>query len=302
MLARVKTAAARTRDSATNPAVLMAFRWLLVARNLSAARERPREALAYLLHSREVTNLTYELENIAELTGAVSEGLGVGEESVRGWVAELEGDVGLRADLESKLRARSNRDNEPRFGKRFATYAAIRASCPRVVIETGTHDGLGTRVIARALERNAAEGSSGQVHTFDINPGSGWLIDPAPGLISRHVGDVRELLPAVAAADGVNFFIQDSLKTYEHERWEFETARRHANGDLILYTDDASATDALPELSQRWGARYRSFHERPAGHFWPGNEVGIAVLGADKPALPQVPLRSGNQISSPHED
>jgi predicted O-methyltransferase YrrM len=266
---------ARARDTTTHPAVLAAFRALLIARNLGAAARRPRAALRFLVRSREVTNLTYELANMPSLVKLVASVLEVEPAAVERCVAELHDDEELRAAIRGRLSSRRNRDHEPRYGKRYAIYSIVRLTRPGIVIETGTHDGLGSTVIARALERNALEGAEGHLHTFDINPESGWLIEVGHPRVTRHLGDVRETLPQVAA-QGVDVLVQDSAKILAHERWEFTTALSSPGGALVMYSDDVSATGALPELCRQLSARYGSFREEPLGHFWPGNEIGLA--------------------------
>jgi hypothetical protein len=75
----------------------------------------------------------------------------------------------------------------------------------------------------------------------------------------------------------VDFFIHDSLKVYDHERYEFETALARSDGALVMYTDDASATGALGDLARERGLRIGTCREVPLGHFWPGNEIGVAT-------------------------
>ena len=56
----------------------------------------------------------------------------------------------------------------------------------------------------------------------------------------------------------------------------------------VLVTDEARATGVLAELNapsgtQRIGeaGRYAAFREAPLRHFWPGNELGVAVFDDD---------------------
>ena len=61
--------------------------------------------------------------------------------------------------------------------------------------------------------------------------------------------------------------------------FEFELALRHRARRIVRMTDEARATGVLRELSDREGGRYASFREQPFHHWWPGNEIGIAVIG-----------------------
>jgi hypothetical protein len=73
-------------------------------------------------------------------------------------------------------------------------------------------------------------------------------------------------------------FLHDSLKTRAQESFEFEEALRHRSRRMVLVTDEARATAVLAELAARETARYAAFREAPLRHFWPGNELGIAVF------------------------
>jgi hypothetical protein len=132
-----------------------------VLRRASAAGARPRDAPRYLLRGREVTNLTYELADVDEIFAMVAGVLGTARQALVPFVHELKSDDDLRGRLTAKLASTANRSSQPRYGKRQLTYCIVRARKPRVVIETGTFDGLGTAVLAQALARNAAEGQSG---------------------------------------------------------------------------------------------------------------------------------------------
>src|SRR6185503_18165216 len=98
------------------------------------------------------------------------------------YMRELEQDDGLRALLRERTLAspdRHNSDLEPRYGRRLGWYALMRATKPRVVVETGVDRGLGTAVIAAALRRNAREGAPGMLYATDIVPTCGHLMSDA---------------------------------------------------------------------------------------------------------------------------
>ena len=250
-------------------------------RDRAQVRRRPRDAARYLLKSRELSNFTYELANESEIAGFVAGALGAEPEPIAGYLRELEGDEEFLEDLRSRLRANPRRDDEPRLGKRRALYCAVRAERPTMVVESGVHDGLGSAVLLRALERNEAEGAPpGRLLGFDLNPEAGWLVDDREGhRFAFTAGDVRDtLVPAVADA-GVDLFIQDSLKEHAHETFELETAIEHRRGArLVLYSDDVSATGAIAEVCAAHGGRCSRLREQPQ-HYWRGNELALCLLG-----------------------
>jgi predicted O-methyltransferase YrrM len=246
------------------------------------ARRQPRDAWRYVLHSRELTNFSYELENEDEIASFVASALGVEPGETERYLAELRADRGLVGELRTRLAGSTIADHEPRLGKRRAIYCAVRVARPKVVVESGVKDGLGSLVLMRALERNESEGFPGKLIAFDIDPAAGWLVDSErnAGRFEYHLGDVRETLEPVLATHGVDFFINDSLHELEHETFEYEAAIRHRkSGPLVLYCDDAGVTPALAETCRRHGGNYRTLQEVPRDHYWRGNLIGLCVLG-----------------------
>lgn len=243
-----------------------------------AAAQRPLQALRYFAGGRELTNFTYEISNTDELAAVVGSALALPAGQVEALIDEIARDETFLATLRDRLRTRGDRADDPRFGRRLGWYCVVRLAKPTVVVETGSHDGLGTALLARALQRNADAGSPGTLLSFDIDPSSGWLVDDSlRPFVQRHIGDARKTLPAALAGRKVGVFIHDSLHTYEHERFEFETALAHRDQSLILISDNAHDSTALRDVCAASGLRYFFFRERPLGHFYPGAGMGLGV-------------------------
>ena len=244
----------------------------------AAAVRRPLASARYLLKGREITNFTYEIANEDELAELVADALGLSRTDVEATLREVRSDEELLAGLRTRLATRADRAGEPLFGRRLGWYCVVRASRPRVVVETGSHDGLGTALLARALQRNADEGHPGVLLSFDLDPASGWLVpDELRVYVERHVGDARETLPAALTGRAVDVFVHDSLHTYEHERFELETALAHAARRLVLISDNAHVSPALLDVCRERGLRYLVFRERTLDHFYPGAGMGLGL-------------------------
>src|SRR5439155_3990172 len=124
----------------------------------------------------------------------------------------------------------------------------LRVTKPRVAVETGTADGLGTALLARGLQRNAAEGSPGHLLSFDVDPAAGWLLDSSlRGNVDIVIGDSGQTLARELAGKEVEFFVHDSDHSVEHERMELELALRHAAPRLLLLSDNSHVSDALSD-------------------------------------------------------
>lgn len=242
---------------------------------------RPISASRFLLLNRETTNYTYPVGNPDELARFLGPRLATSAETVRARIDELLGDEQLRSTLEKRLASRRDRNHRVHFGRRVGWYAIARIIKPRLVFETGTHDGLGTVVFARALEQNAAEGVAGRVLTFDQDPAAGWLVpESLRSRVEFRQGNLEQTLPAAvrhAARGGLELFVHDSLHTYEHETFELQTVWPILSRQAVLLSDHAHASKALADFSQQKGLDYGFWKEQPKGHPYPGAGIGMAT-------------------------
>lgn len=273
---------------------------MLILRHYRASPLRqPRVYFQFLLFDRERTNFTYGLANADELAGFVAETVDASREDVERYLREVGGDVDLEERLATRLRPRRDRNDQPKFGRRLGWYCFVRATKPRLVVETGTADGLGSALLARALQRNRAEGDPGELLTFDVDPSSGWLLD-GDLLDETHVviGDTTATLPQTLEGRQVDVFIHDSLHTYEHERFELETAVAHAGERLLLISDNAHATTALADLCRELAIPYAFFRERPLRHFYPGAGIGLGIYDRTAVRTAETTASASSSVSS----
>jgi predicted O-methyltransferase YrrM len=71
-----------------------------------------------------------------------------------------------------------------------------------------------------------------------------------------HLGDSHDLLPSLLAELGqIDFFIHDSLHTYEHMLWEYRAAYPFLRPGGLLLSDDALWNPAFPEFSREVAAK-----------------------------------------------
>jgi len=263
------------RFLATSPAGRAAA---LPVRTMAVARYDARlvgRSVTWLARSRETTNFTYDLDplNIGQLCWFVSAVTGAEVGQARAWVEEVQADQEFRERLRRRLASNPTRRvcaAEPRLARRLGWYAMVRAMEPDNVVETGTHLGLGSCVIAAALLRNG----HGRLTTIDIDHDAGYLIDePWSGVIDRRTGSsVTEL----ASMRDVDMFLHDSLHTYDYEAAELTAVEPNLRADAIVLSDNAHDSAALPNWAERTSRRYLFFSEQPLGHWWPGDGIGAA--------------------------
>jgi hypothetical protein len=247
-------------------------------RTMAVARYDARvigRSLDWLVRGRETTNYTYDLDSLNrdQLCWIVSAVSGAEIGQVRAWVRELEDDRELSDQLTRRLSSNPRWRicaKEPHWARRFGWYALVRATQPDQVVETGTHLGLGSCVIAAALLRNG----HGRLTTIDIDPEAGYLIaEPWAGVIDRRTGSSVDLLATVRDVD---MFLHDSLHTYDYEATELKAVEPNLRPGAIILSDNAHDSAALSDWAERSGRHYLFFKEHPADHWWPGDGIGAA--------------------------
>lgn len=122
-----------------------------------------------------------------------------------------------------------------------ALYLLVRAARPRTIVETGVLYGASSAHILEGLARNG----EGELHSVEIgrDPREPAHDHFVPRKLRRHwrlvIGDSRRELPALLDRYApIDMFHHDSLHTFDHMTWEFETALPHLSPSGVLSSDD----------------------------------------------------------------
>ena len=266
----------RTTVKRAIPAPALRFHALIQYRAFSRSL---RLALRYLLSGRELDNFTFDIDNREILATFVADTCGLDAKAVRGAMSELDNDAWLRDSIDGVLAGRRDREPHMAYGRRLGWYALTRLTSPRLVVETGVHDGLGSSVFLRAIQRNAEDGVDGRLLSFDVRPDVGWLIPEE--LRSRHelvIADSVLALPGAVADRQVDLYLHDSLHTYEHESAELESVLALASPGAILMSDNARSGPAMGDFCRRHRLPFALFLDVSVDHFYPGAGIGITRL------------------------
>ena len=252
------------------------IRWVRKARELRLRDAPLHRHLGYLLADPEVDNFTYDLANDRELAAWLAETFGVPDEEAMGLIAEARNDRVLQSRIDAAAASRRwSMKARPLLGRRLGWYAIVRLLKPRRVIETGTHDGLGSLVILAALDRNGREHDiEGQLVSLDLDPRAGWMVGRHPRF-TRIIGSTSETL-APALREQTDILLHDSDHSYEYERFELSLAAEAMVPTLL--SDNSHVTTALRDVCRERGGHYSFFQERPRDHFYPGGGIGVGVL------------------------
>ena len=270
------------------------------ARLLGKAMRHPSRAVLRLVLRSRLSRISVE-EDRRRLIAYLSDryrvdGAALAEEYLRSpfrqWFEQR------RAALE-QFRGPYRHGTTGRFGCE-ALYLLVRAARPQVVVDTGVLYGGSSSHILAALERNGA----GTLYSIELGrdqrePPHDYFVPP--DLRQRWaltIGDSRRELPALLNRLGtIDMFHHDSLHTWDHMTWEFETAYPHLRADGVLASDDilGAATlreilreNAFPAFYRRRGVRYASFFNlgvgsAPASNPSPPRGAGAAWLIAGLP-------------------
>ncbi len=258
-----------------DPRYVRRLRWYTKAKAVRSVGASVRANVPFILLDPEPANFTYELANEAELAAWVGEATGAAPADVARIFGELRRDQELSRRLAAATAGRRLWSKRlPSYGKRIGWYAIARLVAPSLVVETGVHDGLGSLLLLRALERNAEDGSDGRLVSFDVNPSAGWLVGSHPRWELRIQPTREGLVKVLDTGPQPDMFIHDSLHTYENELFELTTAAERLGPAGVLISDNAHGTPAFAETCDRFGLARAVFCERSRGHFYPGGAIG----------------------------
>ncbi|HST70804.1 MAG TPA: class I SAM-dependent methyltransferase [Solirubrobacterales bacterium] len=255
---------------------------------------RPLRRARYVLADPEIDTFTYPVANLAEMSQLLAEVLEHPAAELQGYIEEAltDPDLGPLLSREIGPRAIYMKRRPPLPAHHLAAWALIRASKPKLVVETGILEGLGSRTMLCALQRNSKEGHPGRLMSFDVLPGSGkglvpkrlrasWdpIYEPTPEALPRHLAGLE-----------VDFFLHDSVQEYDHLVAEVDAMLPFmAPGGTLMTV--AGWTGLLEQLAERLRGCSRTFREQPLDHFYSGRTLSWMRLpldyeGASPGALP----------------
>ena len=240
----------------------------------------------WLLTSREWTNLTFHItvHNLREIEEFAHLLTGASREAARRYLDEALSDVHLKQHVARQTASVpffAFADGEARFGRRLGWYVLVRILKPRVVVESGIDKGLGTCLIAAALQRNDTEGSPGRLYALDIQPGAGWLVQaPYDSVVEFLIGDSHATLREMR--EPIDLFVHDSDHSYEHEAGEYRIIRERLSDRSLVLSDNAHKSTALMDFAESVDRDYYFCPEQPENKFHSANGIGAVSMAKPK--------------------
>jgi len=247
--------------------------------------ERPLRRARYVLSDPEIDTFTYPVANLAEMSELLSEVLVEhSTDELQGYLDEAlaEPELGPLLSRDVGTGAIYMKRRPPLPAHHLAAWALIRARKPKLVVETGILEGLGSRTMLCALRRNSEEGHRGRLTSFDILPGAGRKLVPERlrGFWEPIYEPTPEALTGNLEGLEVDFFLHDSVQEYDHLAAEVGAVLPFMAPGGILMTV-AGWTGLLDELAERLKGHSRTFQERPLDHFYSGRNLSWMRLPLD---------------------
>lgn len=239
-----------------------------------------RNILWWSLKSKEYTNFTFDLDDLNReyLIAFIAHITQTKIDTIRNYVIELEQDESLKNHINRLTKASNERhvaDGKAKYGRRLGWYAVIRATKPKLVVETGIDKELGSCVITAALMKNAQEGYRGYMYGTDINPRAGYLLQAPYSQYGRILyGDSIESPKQLL--EQIDVFINDSDHSPAYEMREYETIQDKLTVKAIILGDNAHCADSLFKFAQISERNFLFYQEKPKEHWYPGDGIGAA--------------------------
>lgn len=226
----------------------------------------------------EVSNYYYDLDdrNRSDLASLISVLTSTPIEQVESYFREIELDENLKRNISNSwVNDPQMADAKLGYGRRIGWYAIIRIFKPKVVVETGVHQGVGSCIIAAALIKNLEEGFIGQYFGLDNNKNSGKLFVTPYSKVGKIIyGDAISTLQLFE--NKIDLFINDSDHSAEYEKGEYETIKLKLSEHAIIIGDNSHSTDELRDFSRVNQRKFIFFKEIPKDHWYPGGGIGLS--------------------------
>jgi Methyltransferase domain len=243
--------------------------------------QRPMRALRYVLWDPEVESYTYQMGNEREYAQFLAGVLGTEPQQVQRWIEEANTDPYLSRDRGFHW---SSKRRMP-LGNRLMWYPIARALKPRVIVEAGVHEGLGSEMFLVALKRNAAEGSPGKLISFDIHEDTGWLVHPDLRALGNWQFELEATSTGLERAlrdIEVDLFVHETPHTDELIRTELDAVLRRAGPRLGVIDSSGQTTNTLRGFCDRLETSHHFFQDEPHDHIVRSHGMGLAIFDRSK--------------------
>jgi len=236
--------------------------------------------IVWLINSKETNNFSYDLDetNTYYLASLIAHITNEKYETIIGYINELQNDQELKKHLNNMYQLSKDKNlmnAKIHYGRRIGWYAIARCIKPKIIIETGVDKGLGSCILASALEKNFDEGFEGKYYGTDIDNNAGYLFSSKYSKFGEILyGDSINTL--LKFDKNIDLFINDSDHSSTYEEKEYTVIANKLSKSAIILGDNSHCTDKLLKFSIKYNREFIFFAEKPKKHWYPGAGIGIS--------------------------
>jgi hypothetical protein len=197
-------------------------------------------------------------------------------DEIEGYLDEIRSDLEIKSILSSSFMQNNDlRDSIPEIGRRVGWYVIVRILKPKLVVESGVYQGLGSLIISKAIEKNVMDGYGGRYIGTDIDPDSGvFYTGRLTNFGEIRIGDSIQILNSINSV--VDLYICDSDHSSIYELKEYQALEFKIDKSSVVISDNSHATDVLANWSLKNNREFHFFRENPKDHWYPGGGIGIS--------------------------
>jgi hypothetical protein len=244
-------------------------------------------AVRWSFSRTEDSNFYYALEPQSEsnLAHSLATIFGVSKSQVLLYFSELKTSSNL-LEAQNALREADfgMRHSSLEPGRRLVWYAVARILKPRVILETGVHQGLGAFALCMALDRNHQEtGERGKYFGTDLRSNAGALVRSSKFKQLFHLLEGDSIDSIQTLDEEVELYVSDSDHFEGYESKELLVTAPKLGPKSVVISDNSHATSVLSDWSDKVGRKFTFLEERPNNHWYRGAGVGLSYTDASVP-------------------
>ncbi len=233
--------------------------------------------LKWIFFGKEITNFTYEIENQNEIIHMVKAMTNLEYEYLKKILNETDPN---NNDFKLFLSNEYYKDFKLKniFGRRLVWYLLVRVIKPKIVIESGVANNLGSALLIYALYKNQCEGdNSNQYIGLDILKPTKTYFNFSKKF-SRYKFlqcDSLEFLKGLSEK-GKTMYISDAKHEYDFELNEYKLIKEKMLDGSIIISDNNSGS--ISEFSKKHNKNLLYFKEAPKNTWYHGATTGVSFF------------------------
>lgn len=139
-------------------------------------------------------------------------------------------------------------------------YLIIRATKPKIVVETGVANGISSAIILTAMDANGL----GELHSVDMTRDVGHAFGQKHPRWRLHVthGRVKDLERVLKEIGDLDIFFHDADHSYWAQTGEFKLAKKYLKHGGILVSDDIDSSWAFRDFCNEHNLRMNILQDK----------------------------------------